>query len=61
MPILSNAVIAVIEPEKFTSYCLDQDNEDGRHKARVFQSALGFDKSNAIDLIVAIQRGNHAA
>jgi hypothetical protein len=57
MPILKNAHVAIIEPDKLTRYCLDLTHEDGRHKARVFESALGFDQSNAGDLIRAIGTG----
>jgi hypothetical protein len=47
MPILHNARAAVIERSKVTRYCLDPDHEDGRHKARVFKSALGYGLANA--------------
>jgi hypothetical protein len=57
MPILKNARIAVIERAKFIRYCLDPAHEDGRYKARVFKSALGFDHANADDLISAIRSG----
>jgi hypothetical protein len=57
MPILNNAYVAIIEPDKLTRYCLDLSHEDGRHKARVFKTALGFDQSNADDLIRAIRTG----
>jgi hypothetical protein len=49
MPILKNGRVAVIERAKFTSYALDPTHEDGRHKARVFKAALGFDATNAAD------------
>jgi filamentous hemagglutinin len=57
MPILRNARIAVVQRAKLTRYCLDPTHEDGRHKARVFQAALGFDQANAADLISAIRTG----
>ena len=57
MPILKNAVIAVIDPNKLVGYCLDPNSRQGRHKARVFRAALGFDLSNYPDLIVAIREG----
>jgi hypothetical protein len=57
MPILRNAKIAVIEPRKLTRYCLDMGSKRGRHKARVFKAALGFDLSNHGDLIKSIQDG----
>jgi filamentous hemagglutinin len=52
-----NAHLAVIERAKLASYCLDPRHEDGRHKARVFKAALGFDRANADDLISAIRTG----
>ena len=63
MPILRNAHAAVIEQTKLTRYCLHPAHEDGRHKARVFKSALGYDRTNAADLISAIRTGimTHAA
>lgn len=33
---------AIIERRKLEGYLLDPAHEDGRHKARVFQSALGI-------------------
>jgi filamentous hemagglutinin len=57
MPILENARLAVIERTKLARYCLDPTHEDGRHKARVFKAALGFDQANAGDLISAIRSG----
>lgn len=57
MPILKNADVAVIEPRKLVQYCLDPNSRKGRHKARVFKSALGYDQSNYLDLIRAIRDG----
>jgi hypothetical protein len=57
MPILRNARVAVIDRAKLARYCLDPGHEDGRHKARVFKAALGFDRANAADLISAIRNG----
>jgi hypothetical protein len=57
MPILQNARIAVIERAKLIRYCLAPRHEDGRHKARVFKAALGFDQANADDLISTIRTG----
>lgn len=54
---LPNAARAVINPEKFTRYCLGPLNRQGRHKARVFKAALGYDLSNYTDLISAIRDG----
>jgi hypothetical protein len=57
MPSLKNARIAVIERTKLARYCLDPNHEDGRHKARTFKAALGFEQANADDLISAIRSG----
>ena len=43
---LVNADRAVIEEEKLVDYALNPDHVLGRHKARVFARALGFDGSN---------------
>src|SRR6185503_16551008 len=43
---LSNYQEAVIEPDKLKKYSLDPTSDAGKHKARVFKSALGFDQSN---------------
>lgn len=47
---------AVVDFGKLTRYCLDREHEDGRHKARVFKGALGFDQTNAADLIGAVRK-----
>ena len=57
MPLLKNAALAIIDPRKFTAYCLNHMSEDGRHKARVFKTALGYDLSNHHELIDAIRKG----
>ena len=54
MPILRNATAAVVSPGKLTAYCLDPTSPEGRHKARVFKAALGFDLSNWRDLLVHV-------
>jgi hypothetical protein len=57
MPILRNADVAVIAPEKLTRYCLDMRSKRGHHKARVFKAALGFDLSNYVDLLKQLREG----
>ena len=57
MPILQNAALAVIDARKFTSYCLNPDSRQGRHKARVFKTALGYDLGNYLDLIDFVRKG----
>ena len=53
--ILPNADRAVIDPRKFGSYALNPSHASGRHKARVFQAALGYDRTNIADLISRIR------
>src|SRR5438128_11302432 len=46
MNLLPNCERAVIEDSKLVEYALNPHSERGRHKARVFESALGFNLSN---------------
>lgn len=43
---LPNAHRAVIEPEKLRDYVLSPEHKYGKHKARVFLSALGIDRDS---------------
>lgn len=43
---LPDAHRAIVDPEKLRDYVLSPDHEHGRHKARVFRSALGIDRDN---------------
>lgn len=54
---LENAGQAVIDPQKVTGYALDPTHPVGGNKAIVFDSALGFNQSNADQLISQIQKG----
>lgn len=54
---LPNYKNTIIEDNKFTDYALNPYNERGRHKARVFESALGFNLSNWEQLKQAILDG----
>jgi hypothetical protein len=45
---------AVIDRAKLTEYCLDRNHPRGKHKARVFSSALGINAENAELLRVAL-------
>jgi hypothetical protein len=45
MPI-PNSEQAFIDIRKLTDYCLNLEHLDGRHKARVFKSALNIDLDN---------------
>lgn len=47
---LPNPDQAVVEMQKLTGYCLNPEHADGRHKAYVFQSALGIGLEQAIEL-----------
>lgn len=44
---LPNADRAIVEIAKQQDYCLNPNHEDGKHKARVFASALGIRQSDA--------------
>lgn len=48
---------AVIDLLKLTEYELNPAYPVGGHKARVFDSAFGFNQSNAGDLMAQIQQG----
>ena len=48
---LPNLDKAVINPNKLTGYALNPEHPVGGNKAKVFESALGYNKSNADDLI----------
>ena len=45
--ILPNADRAVVDIVKLRDYCLNPYHEDGKHKARVFASALGLRQGDA--------------
>jgi hypothetical protein len=47
---LPNGAYAVIPMEKLIGYCLNPEHPSGKHKARVFASALGITAANAGDL-----------
>ncbi|ANB61824.1 DUF6883 domain-containing protein [Anoxybacteroides amylolyticum] len=53
---LPNLENAKIDPRKLTDYALNPDHPVGGNKARVFQSALGYNKSNADNLMKQIQQ-----
>ena len=38
---------AVVDIEKMRDYCLNPHHEDGKHKARVFGTALGLGRADA--------------
>lgn len=46
MTTLPDAHRAIIDPEKLRDYVLSLDHDQGKHKARVFLSALGVDRDS---------------
>lgn len=56
MPILRNARHAIIDERKLMAYVLNPAHPRGRDKARLFKSALGYDRANCADLIEEIRR-----
>ncbi len=44
---LPNGSSAVVDVEKLRDYCLSAQHPEGRHKARVFLSALGMTSADA--------------
>jgi hypothetical protein len=53
---LPNSERAIIEMEKIEGYCLNPEHPKGKHKARVFKSALDLDLNDAEELRAAIQQ-----
>ncbi len=51
---LPNAARASVDIAKLRDYCLSNTHPEGRHKARVFQSALGISSGDAEFLREAI-------
>jgi hypothetical protein len=47
---LPNAENAIVDLEKLRSYCLNPEHLRGKHKARVFASALGMTAEDAEEL-----------
>ena len=54
---LPNAQCAIIAIEKLRDYCLNADHPRGKHKARVFRSALGLTSEDAEWLQEEIAKG----
>lgn len=54
---LLNVEHAVIDPKKLANYSLNSDHPKGGHKARVFESALGYNPTNADVLVSRVQEG----
>ncbi|MEO0510058.1 MAG: DUF6883 domain-containing protein [Verrucomicrobiota bacterium] len=54
---LVNAPNAKIDPRKLTDYALNPNHPVGGNKAKVFESALGYNQSNAQGLLKQLQQG----
>lgn len=54
---LLNAEHAVIDPKKLATYALNPDHPYGGNKARVFESALGYNPTNADVLAARVKDG----
>ena len=53
---LPNPERAIIDRNKLSGYCLNPNHSDGRHKARVFESALGLTIENVDELYLALMQ-----
>lgn len=47
---IPNAARAVVDIEKIRDYCLSESHPRGKHKARVFKSALGMTSKDVFEL-----------
>lgn len=60
---LPNGEFAVVDMAKLVDYCFDPEHWRGRHKARVFSSALGITAGNSdilLDGLLAAARNEQA-
>ena len=48
--IIPNAERAVVDVRKLRDYCLNSTHDEGKHKARLFESMLGMTASDAEEL-----------
>ena len=55
--VLQNSDKATIDKNKLTGYALNPEHPVGGHKAKVFESALGYNQSNVDDLIEQVRLG----
>ncbi|MGB5711358.1 MAG: DUF6883 domain-containing protein [Waterburya sp.] len=51
---LPNPEKAIIDNQKLAGYCLNPNHADGKHKARVFKTALNLDINNVDELKAAL-------
>ena len=54
--IIPNAERAVVDVRKLRDYCLNSTHDEGKHKARLFESMLGMTASDAEELRRIITR-----
>ncbi len=54
---IPGAAQAIVDIAKLRDYCLSMDHPEGRHKARVFLSALGMTSSDSEELREALLAG----
>ncbi|MEH2177073.1 DUF6883 domain-containing protein [Nostoc sp.] len=47
---LPNRECAIVEIDKIAGYCLNPEHPEGKHKARIFKSALGLNLDDAEEL-----------
>ena len=57
---LPNLENATINPKKLTEYALNPEHPVGKNKAKVFESVLGYNQSNASDLPLSGRRWKRA-
>jgi hypothetical protein len=55
--VLRNAEHAKIDPRKIFDYALNTEHAVGGNKAKVFESALGYNRSNGDELIAKLREG----
>jgi hypothetical protein len=53
---LPNGEQAIIDTRKLTEYSLNDDHDDGKHKAYLFRALLGITADNPDPLIEALRR-----
>ena len=52
---LPNGSLAIVDIAKLGDYCLNSTHPEGRHRARVFRSALGLTRDDAVELQSALK------
>lgn len=59
--VIPNADRAIVDMRKLVDYCLSPEHPRGRHKARLFEAALGFTVAQAEDLRDALLEASRTA